>query len=232
MSNHTSFPYFDMKFVFLDLDDTIFDFKKAEDVALRKTLSEFGVSSTDEEVKRYSKINQAQWELLQQGKLTRDEVKYRRFALFLEGTGIDPVPVANAYQNNLAIGHFFMEGAEELLKTLYGTYSLFLASNGTKRVQMSRLESAGILPLFDGIFLSEELGYEKPSPLFFEKAFASIQGFSIDEAVIVGDSLTSDIMGGKNTGMKTIWFSKTGESDLPDYTIRSLAQLPDLLRKI
>lgn len=221
-----------MKHIFLDLDDTIFDFKKAEDVALRRTLQEFGVNASDEEVARYSRINQAQWELLQQGKLTRDEVKYRRFSLFLEGTGVDPTPVANRYQDNLAIGHFFMEGAEALLDALKGRYKLYLASNGTKRVQMSRLDSAGITSLFDGIFLSEELGYEKPSPLFFEKAFETIDGFEKKDACIIGDSISSDIMGGKNAGICTIWFARKGESETPDYTVRSLDEIPDLLAKL
>ncbi|MBO5525749.1 MAG: YjjG family noncanonical pyrimidine nucleotidase [Clostridia bacterium] len=221
-----------MKYIFLDLDDTIFDFKKAEEIALRKTLSEFKINADDREIARYSSINQAQWELLQQGKLTRDEVKFRRFSIFLEGTGVDPVPVANRYQDNLAIGHYFMDGAEELLSALHGKYKLYLASNGTKRVQMQRLASANILPLFDGVFLSEELGYEKPSPLFFEKAFASIRGFEKSEAVIVGDSLSSDVLGGKQAGIKTIWFSRDGESDLPDYTIRALSELPSLLENI
>ena len=115
-------------------------------------------------------------------------------------------------------------------------YRLYLASNGAAAVQRMRLKSAGILPYFQNIFISEEMGADKPSLEFFRLCFSAIPGFDPAEAVMVGDSLTSDIRGGRNAGIRTCWFNakdKPSRPDiLPDHTIRTLAELPPLLETL
>ncbi len=221
--------------LFFDLDDTLLDFHRAEDIALRRTLSSLGTEPTDEIAARYSEINDRQWKMLERGERTREQVKLQRFQILLEEFGI-PASAGEArdrYEENLSRGYYFMEGALPLLKELAPSFRLYLASNGTARVQHGRLESAGIEPYFQGIFISEEIGYDKPDVRFFEKCFEKIPSFSREETLMVGDSLTSDIRGGRAAGIRTCWYNPRGEEnpteEVPDFEIRELAQLPALL---
>lgn len=223
------------EYLFLDLDDTILDFQKAEALALSKTLRSFGLEPTEGVLKRYNLINKAHWEALERKELTREQVLVGRFqVLFGEmGITVEPVSVARDYENNLSIGHYFLPGAEEAVERLSKKYQLYLASNGTAKVQAGRLKSANISRFFKEVFVSQELGANKPSPEYFEKCFARIPGFDKSKAIIVGDSLTSDILGGQNAGIATCWVNphhKARREDIRvDYEIEALSQLEDLL---
>ena len=224
--------------VLFDLDDTLLDFKKAEKLAIRKTFMHIGVPPSDELEERYSVINRSQWERLERGELTREEVLVTRFDILFAELGVKiPSEMAQAtYEYLLSIGHYFTEGAEELLETLQGSYRLFLISNGTARVQESRLRSSGIGKYFEGVFISERVGFNKPRREFFDTAFAGVEGFDPKQAIVVGDSLTSDILGGKNAGIRTCWFNPRNkprrEDIVPDYEIKALSELPSLLERI
>lgn len=226
------------RFVFLDLDDTVFDFHKAERIALARTLQTLGLFPDPAVLARYSEINAAQWKLLEQGKTTRAELKVRRYALLFEefGMEISPVLAARTYEKNLGIGHYFIEGAEELLKTLHRDFRLFLVSNGSSDIQRSRIGSSDLHLYFEGMFISEEIGFNKPDKRFFDAIFEKIPGFARDAAVIVGDSLSSDIKGGKNAGISTVWFCPSGgvapAALQPDYTVSRLCELPALLARM
>lgn len=227
-----------VKTVFLDLDDTILDFRKAEAGAIRRTLEGAGVAVTEAILERYHVINKRHWELLEEGKITREQVKRLRFEqLFGElGLPCDSGAICKAYEKHLSQGHFFIPGAEELLKALAPKYDLYIASNGGAKVQNARLDSAGIRTYFKGQFISEEVGVNKPSKEFFEACFAAIPGFEVEKAVMVGDSLTSDIRGGRNVGLRTLWFNPEGKpprSDIPaDYEFRDLSELPEILERL
>ena len=224
--------------VLLDLDDTILDFHKAEAAALTRTLREMGLEPREEILRRYSAINRRQWELLEEGKQTREETLTRRFELLFAEYGIEASgPAArDCYEENLSHGHFFMPGAQELLETLHGRYALYIVSNGTPKVQAGRIASAGIARYFERIFVSEELGAVKPSAAFFERSVGRVPGFDPARALLVGDSLTSDIRGARNAGIRSCWFNFRGEApraDIPaDYEIRSLSELPPLLARL
>ena len=223
------------EYLFLDLDDTILDFQKAEHIALSKTLREFGLEPTETVLKRYNLINKAHWEALERKELTREQVLVGRFqTLFAEmGITVEPVKVARAYEDNLSVGHYFLPGAEEAVERLSKKYKLYLASNGTAKVQAGRLKSANISRFFEEVFVSQELGANKPSLEYFEKCFARIPGFDKTKAIIVGDSLTSDILGGQNAEIATCWVNpnhKQGRDDIRvDYEIQALSQLEELL---
>ena len=227
-----------MKFLLLDLDDTLLDFKASEADGLRKTLHSIGIEPTEEIVRRYSEINDAQWKLLELGKLTRLEVKRRRFELLFEWLGVrhDVEPVRLYYEKVLGESHVFFDGAEQFLKDVYGKYALYVVSNGTTTVQNGRIASAGIADYFDGIFLSEEIGFVKPQREFFEVCFSKIPNFEASEAIVLGDSLTSDIQGGINAGVRTCWFNpeaKAGRDDIcPDYEVQTLSEFVALLESI
>ena len=225
-----------IEFLFLDLDDTILDFHKAERLALSKTIRDFGVEPTDEVLNRYHAINVWHWQQLELGKMTREEVLVKRFdALFAElGMEIDGAACAKCYERNLSIGHYFLPGAEEAVMALHKKYRLFLASNGTASVQKARMTSANLYRWFEKVFVSQEIGYNKPSKEYFDACFAQIPGFDPSKAVMVGDSLTSDIRGGIHAGMKTVWVNPNhlpcGDIQ-PDYEIAALSQLEGLLER-
>ena len=227
-----------IEFLFLDLDDTILDFQKAEHIALSKTLRHFGIEPTDAVCRRYSQINKAHWERLERKELTREQVLVGRFAqLFTElGVQADAPAAAELYAENLGIGHYFLPGAREAVESLSKKYKLYIASNGTVSVQSGRLKSADISHFFRDIFFSQAMGYEKPDVRFFENAFARIPGFDPERTMIVGDSLTSDILGGINAGIRTCWINpahKDGRPDIqPDYTLESITQLEAFLENM
>jgi len=224
--------------VLFDLDDTLFDFHKAEKIALTKTLVHFGIDPTEETLALYSTINVAHWKRLELGEISREEVKVGRYRELFKTIGVecDPVKATAYYESMLAIGHYFMPGAPELLEELYRKYRLYIVSNGTAKVQEGRIGSSGIAKYMDGIFISQILGANKPDKQFFDICFAEIPDFSLSETVIIGDSLSSDIKGGINAGITTVWFNPKGienNNDIkPDYTIKELSEVPGLLSQI
>ena len=227
-----------MRSIFLDLDDTILDFRRAERQALSRTLEHFRVAPAPAVLDRYHELNRRQWELLEEGKLTRPQVLVRRFQLLFDELGVRAAPqeVCQLYEEQLARGHFFVPGARELLETLHTKYALYLATNGTPEVQNSRIESAGIARYFQNIFISEQLGAYKPSLDFFRACFAAIPDFDPAEAMMVGDSLTSDIRGARNAGLRSCWYNPQHlppRPDIPaDHTIQALSELPALLERL
>ena len=172
-----------IKYVFLDIDDTLLDFGKAEAAAIKKTFDRIGVPSSPEVIALYSRINDEHWAMLERGELTREQVLVKRFDVLFAELGIKNVPSEMAqasYEYLLGIGHYFVDGAPELLQALKDKYELYIVSNGTASVQDSRLESAGIAPYFKDIFISERLGADKPTKKFFDIVFSRIEGFERD----------------------------------------------------
>lgn len=224
--------------VLFDLDDTLLDFHKAEEIAVKKTFSQLGIPPTDAIAARYSEINRSQWELLEKGELTREQVLTRRFRLLFDelGSSCREQDAQHIYEHLLSIGHYFIDGAEELLKTLHPLYDLYIVSNGTAHVQDGRIAGAGIAPYFQDIFISQRVGVNKPDARFFDRCFAAMPPGARERAVIVGDSLTSDIQGGRNAGIRTCWFNPHGKpprADIPaDYELAALAELPALLKRV
>ncbi|MDO5399349.1 MAG: YjjG family noncanonical pyrimidine nucleotidase [Eubacteriales bacterium] len=225
------------KILLIDLDDTVLDFKKAEKNAIGKIIRQFGVEPTEAVLHRYHLINKAHWERLERGEITREQVLVGRFqVLFAElGREADPTACARAYEKNLSQGHWFLPGAEEALERLQKSYRLFLASNGTASVQHGRMKSANLYRFFEGIFISQEIGYNKPSRDYFEACFARIPDFDREKTLMVGDSLTSDMLGGVNAGINTVWVNpdhKAPGAVRPTYEIENLGQLEKLLAEL
>lgn len=226
-----------IEFLFLDLDDTILDFHKAERIALSKTIRDFGIEPAEDVLRLYHEINRWHWEQLEKGALTREEVLVNRFGVLFErlGKNVDAHDCARAYEKNLSVGHWFLPGAEEAVDRLHKKYRLFLASNGTAVVQKGRMTSANLYRFFETVFVSQEIGHNKPSKAYFDACFAAIPGFDPARAMMVGDSLSSDIQGGINAGIRTVWVNpdhKDCGRIRPDYEIEALHQLEALLDDI
>lgn len=227
-----------IQFIFFDLDDTILDFKKAEKCSITETLREFGLDSSESTVQRYSEINASLWKRLEHGELKRAQLLSERFRILLRELGGTAAvqDMRDAYEGRLARSYFLKDEALSVLDALYPRARLFIASNGISRVQRSRIKGAFLDGYFEELFISEELGAEKPSPLFFERAFAKIPHFRRECALIVGDSLSSDIAGGIAAGIKTCLFNperKANNTEVkPKFEIRRLSELTKLIDNI
>ena len=227
-----------IKFLLIDLDDTILDFHKAERVALENTLRHYAVEPTAETVELYKQINQAHWQALERGELTRKQVNEGRFAVLFSHLGreVDGEACAAFYLSQLALTHDYLPGAEAAVIALSKKYRLFIASNGNASVQAPRMANSGLNGYIEKTFVSESLGANKPSKEFFDLCFAQIPDFDPAKAMMVGDSLTSDIQGGANAGLRTCWVNPTGKPNTtairPDYEIKALTELETFLEAL
>ena len=198
-----------------------------------------GVSPTPERVQSYHEINLKHWRMLERGEITRERLLVRRFEFFFASVGVvaDADRTQRVYEYELGLRSYFLEGAKEMLDELKAAgYRLYLASNGTTVVQTPRIRAAALAPYFDGIFLSEAIGCDKPSRAFFDACFAEIRDFSPEQAIILGDSLSSDIAGGLNAGIQTCWFHPAGTPPTgavrPHHQISTLSEFLPLLQTL
>ncbi|MBR7189480.1 MAG: HAD-IA family hydrolase, partial [Oscillospiraceae bacterium] len=212
-------------------------FGAAERAAIRSLFSEFGLGEcTDAMLARYSAINTVFWQRLERGELTKPQILTGRFEQFFNEYGIDTGIVKefnDRYQRKLGDTIVFRDDSPDIIRSLKGRVKQYAVSNGTIAAQTKKLDRSGLGALMDGVFLSEELGAEKPSRTFFEKVFAAIRPGDPSEVLIVGDSLTSDILGGMNAGIRTCWYDPEGEpvpgGYRPDYVIADLHEVADCL---
>ncbi len=223
--------------VLWDVDGTLLDFNAAERAAIRTLFAEFGLGEcTDEMLALYSKINISFWERLERNEITKPEVLRGRFEQFFGEYGIDTglaVPFNERYQLTLGDTIVYMDDSLNIIKSLRGKVKQYVVSNGTVAAQTKKLDRSKLGELMDGVFLSEKLGVEKPNIGFFEKAFAVIRPGDLSEVLIVGDSLTSDIRGGMNAGIKTCWYDPAKkpvpEGYRVDYVISELSEIYEIL---
>ena len=222
-----------------DVDATLLDFHAAEKAAILKLFRQFHLGEcTEEMLQRYANINRGYWERLERGELTRDQVLVGRFQEFFEKEELDvsTAPAFNeAYQSSLGDTIVYRDDSYHIIKSLRGKVKQYVVSNGTIVAQEKKLRLSGLGALMDGIFLSEELGVEKPNKAFFDKVFKEIGDMDRDTVLIVGDSLTSDIRGGNNAGIRTCWYNPGNAALIEgvhvDYEITDLHEVYDLLKK-
>lgn len=226
-----------IKTILWDIDGTLLNFAAAEKAAIHKGFEEFKLGICTEEMLRdYSEINRRYWKSLERGELTKKEVLEGRFREFFGKYDIDDSVVEDfnrRYQENLGETICFEEGALELVKELQGKVKQYAVTNGTRLAQNKKLKKSGLEEILDGVFISEEVGAEKPNIKFFQKVFREIGIYEKDEVLIVGDSLTSDMRGGNNAGILCCWYNPAGEKNelevVLDYTIEKLEQIKEIL---
>ena len=222
-----------------DVDATLLDFHAAEKAAILKLFRQFHLGEcTEEMLQRYANINRGYWERLERGELTRDQVLVGRFQEFFEKEELDvsAAPAFNeAYQSSLGDTIVYRDDSYHIIKSLRGKVKQYVVSNGTIVAQEKKLRLSGLGALMNGIFLSEELGVEKPNKAFFDKVFKEIGDMDRDTVLIVGDSLTSDIRGGNNAGIRTCLYNPGHAVPIEgvhvDYEITDLHEVYDLLKK-
>lgn len=214
-----------------DLDDTLLDFGKAEDNAITKIFERYGIPLTDENKRHYVEFNRSLWKALEREEITREQLFAVRFTEFFRIMGVEADGVkANAeFISYIAGGSFLIDGALEICQKLHKLYKMYIITNGSKKAQRGRLKDSPLTECFDGIFISEEIGFVKPKKEFFDYVFAHIDERDKSKVLVIGDSLTSDIKGAADYGIDSCWISADTDGTAT-YRITKITELTDVVR--
>ena len=217
----------------LDLDETLFDFSKSERYAIDRLMEKYNIPVTEENRKLYSAINDSKWKKLEKGEITRPQLFKERFSDFFKETGTTAdISEANlSYMNFLSQASFILDGALETCEKLSKSRALYLVTNGTKIVQNGRLSGSPIMKYIKGVFISEEIGLNKPQKEYFDYVLARIGEKDKSKILVVGDSLSSDIAGALNSGLDSCWVNRKNQSveSGATYTIGSINEIFNIL---
>jgi 5'-nucleotidase len=224
------------KWLLFDADNTLLDFSKASKDALWKTLEDHDRECNDGIFAVYKHVNAKVWTEFEQGKISALVLRKRRFEWFFNEIGekdLEPARFNEAYLENVIELSETYEGVPEILQSLKKEYKISIVTNGLKEVQRPRLEKLNLLPLFDSVIVSDEIGVAKPHIDYFHHVYESISNPpSKEETLIVGDNLKSDILGGLNFGIKTCWLhhGKDNDTDIePHFSIPKVHHLDEIL---
>ncbi|MBN2736334.1 MAG: YjjG family noncanonical pyrimidine nucleotidase [Spirochaetales bacterium] len=220
----------------IDADNTIFDYDRAEKEALFEVLKDLGYTGLFETAQSYfSKINTSLWQAVESREITINQIKTRRFAELLPKLGLsnDPDKIASHYLDILSQKAYLIPNSVAVLEKLSKQAVISMITNGLAYVQRGRIARSEIEVFFNDIIISEEIGFSKPDPQFFQKAIKSLY-LPVHEILCIGDSLSADIKGGQNAGLDTCWFNQKNEAvpsyiDEPTYIINNLKQLESFL---
>lgn len=216
-----------------DADRTLLDFDKSEFMALRQTFEEFGIVLDERLHHRYSEINHYYWFQHELGMISRERLIYERFeSLFKqEEIAIDYIEFEDRYQHLLSENAYLIDGALEIIQDLSMKKDIYIVTNGVKDTQMKRLVATGLSDYVKDIFISGEIGYQKPAKEYFDVVFSRINNFKKERAIIIGDSLTSDIKGGNNAGLDTCWYNPERLPLAEDVNVTYEIESLEILRK-
>ena len=229
------------KVILIDIDDTVLSFQGYVREAMESGFAAFGIGPFEERMfPVFHEVNNKLWHRLEEGTLTFEELKKIRWNLVFEALGFhaDGVKFEEYFRDRLFDSAIPVEGAMELLVYLKEKYVLCAASNGPYHQQVNRLKVGGMLPLFSHLFISEEIGYSKPSAEFFDVCMQRLnegqtEPISAKDVMIIGDSLSSDIAGGKGAGMQTLFFNpqkkEVPQGITPDHVVFSLKEIREIL---
>lgn len=217
-----------------DADGTLLDFDRSEHAAMEKVFARHGYPYGEDTLARYRAINSRLWREYEQDKILKPVIHMTRFETLFSELGIDgDGPSFNReYLDALSAEHFTVDGAEEVCRALSQRYRMFVVTNGVSHVQRRRLKESGLERYFEGLFISEELGVQKPRRAFFELVSQAVEGFSRERTLVIGDSPTSDVGGAQGFSLDVVWFNPNGRpapEPAPTREIHALRELLPLL---
>lgn len=219
------------KILLFDLDDTLLDFGSNETESLKKLFQLHGYSFSNEVCQVYNSVNKQLWTDYENGIIILEDLLNLRFSktMLRIGKTVDGTEWENQYRELLSNGYQLMDGALELCQNLSLSHRLFIITNGITRTQIKRLKHSGLYRFFEDIFDSQSIGCQKPSKEFFDYVMSHIRDFRIEETLIIGDSLNTDIKGGFLAGIDTCWINKNAQ-ECPEeikctHIIKNLSEL-------
>lgn len=220
--------------LYFDLDNTILDFTASEYNAIAKLLSMHNLPVSNEIIAKYSAINQSWWERFERGEIKKEEIFSGRFKTFVDFYGYDAdyEEMSQNYFELLAAGHDVIDGAEKVLKYVREQgYTVCITTNGVSRTQYRRIDESGLKIYFDYVFVSEDAGHQKPEVEYFDYVMSHSPEKDKSKILVIGDSLSSDVLGGINFGVNTCWLNPKGKASAykPTYEITNIMQIIDIL---
>jgi YjjG family noncanonical pyrimidine nucleotidase len=224
-----------IKAVLVDIDNTLLHFDKCAKLAMSLAFDEFNLTPPKDFLSTFITINDGLWCEIEKGTLTKEGLHKIRFVKVLKALNVDfdGLIFEERFRHYLKSAAEKVDGADRLMQYLKKKYFIGLASNGHAEQQRKRLKISGLENYADALFISGEIGHEKPSAKFFEKALESLPTKNKDEIMIIGDSLTADIKGGIDFGIKTCWFNLKNQpcssEIIPDYTVKTLEEIENIL---
>lgn len=219
----------------MDIDDTLFDFHRSSHAAFQDACRACGTSFSTALFARYEAVDAGFWQQFERGEIEKDALYTERFRVLFAEFSIraDPAAFNAAYFASLGRQRYFMPHCEQVLPVLHEKYRIFIVTNGKTDIQLGRIAVSGVGPYFDRVFISEQMGCKKPDRLFFDKVFAAIGEDLRPDSILIGDSLTSDMQGGRNAGIRTCLYGSPARADgRCDYVVQDLAELPALLARL
>ena len=197
------------QWLLFDADGTLFDYERAEPAAFRQAFERLGISFQPDFLVTYRGINQALWQSVEKGELSPSVVKLRRFEQLLEVIKVScsATDFSGHYLQCLAACSQLIEDAETVIQALAGRYRLAILTNGLKEVQRGRLELSTIRPHISEIVISEEIGFAKPAPEYFEVALRRLGNPGKHDVLMIGDGWNSDIEGAVSYGIDACWYN-------------------------
>lgn len=224
-----------IKAILLDVDNTLIDFNKSAEWSIRKCFEEYNLRFTDEIMPTFHRINDMVWHRLEKGELTKPELHRIRWQTIFNELGIkeDGPTFEQKFMEYVPQAGIPVDGAKKLLEYLSENYIICYASNSSKGQQDIKLTKADMLKYAKHLFISDEIGFAKPAKEFFDACMERLNNISKEEVMLIGDSLTADIAGGVNYGIKTVWFNFKKESipkDIKaDYIVNDLSEIKQIL---
>lgn len=219
----------------LDVDNTLLDFHAGAKECIRNGFALWGLPFNENTFPTFTRLNNGLWRQIETGERTREELYRDRWNIIFEALGIeaDGQAFETLFRTALSQSAVPVEGAMEILAYLADKYRLCVASNGPWEQQTGRLRRAGMLDFFDQVFVSERIGAQKPTAEFFDACMESLDQPDKESVMIIGDSLTADIGGGVEYGLKTCWYNhdKIPHPDdlAADYAVECLPDLRHIL---
>ncbi len=230
-----------IKVVFIDIDNTILSFDEYVKVAMREGFEKFGLREYEKWMFGiFLSVNSQLWRAIEKKELNLEGLRQVRWKLIFDKLDIDfdAVVFEDYFRECLRESAIPVDGAYEMLDYLSGKYTLCAASNGPSNQQIHRLAIGNMLDCFEAVYVSEDMGASKPSEKFFERAFIDLsdrlgEEIKPEESLIIGDSITADMVGGAQFGMKTCWYNRhkaqpPKKVDL-DYIVTSLHEVKKIL---
>lgn len=225
------------KLLIFDADHTLWDFDKAEKNAICKIFVDSNIPFENSYLEVYREINFSLWKLFEQNEISQKKIKTERFRLFFEKIGFsaDYSKISHDYLIYLSQGNELLDGAFELITDLKSRYMLALLTNGISIVQHPRYENSRLFGSFSAFVVSGDLGINKPDKAIFEYTLDKCNISDKSEVLMIGDSLSSDIQGGLNSGIDTCWYNPKGSVNntpfKPKYEIMNLNEIYHVLEE-
>ncbi len=222
------------KIILTDLDNTIIDFKKCSEIAMETLFLNYSLKYEKSMFKVFTRINNMLWKKIETGELSKSELRKIRWNTIFNELNIsfDGEKFETEFENMLSNTAVHVEGAEEILKYLSLKYEIYAVTNGFAFVQHNRMKISGLQKYFKGMFISEEVGFEKPSVEFFDIVFDKLGNPDKDDVILIGDSLTADIIGGVKYGIETVWLDReksVTDDNISTYRVETLEEIKNII---